>query len=193
MKKILTPEDIKKMDDYATELLNIDEQIIEIVSSFWYSGTTSTLSENGKVNIKKLLKRYKFEEVLKAMKASMSYIIYDANDNPELESLNKAFNKINTICNANRSDTKYEGDLKIVYIKGIIKNKLMMDDFYKDNEILTLLRHMDSKGVSREEMRDISKTITSWSDMMKKFEEAKTNKEISESPKGPEVPQGHKQ
>lgn len=177
MKKILTQEEIEKMKNYAEDLFNTDKQVIDIVCDFWYSGTTATLTETGKANIRKLLKRYKFEEVLRAMKMSMSYIVYNTDDNPEFESIEKAYNKITTICNANRSDIKYEGDLKLVYIKGIIKKRLEIDDYSSDAEIITLLRNTESKEVSREELRDISKTITSWTDLLNKLDKAVANKQ----------------
>lgn len=97
-------EQIEMLAEWQKSLCNLFNQQIEIIDSVideYYPG--STLNDNGKRNIKKLLENFTFDEVLRALKKALNFY-----DNAE-----EALSKIGGICYNCRKYKEHKVNLTI--------------------------------------------------------------------------------
>jgi len=149
-------EQMRLMVDWKKELQNLENEQIDAIDEYFESGTTAGLSDEGRQEIRKLIKKFGFEEVLESTIASVTQY-YDGTP----ESIEKCGNYIGKIC-AMREKQKRDPWLKDkLYIRGILRNRARI----LDSERLTkALDSIISWIVDVEVLTDFARECTDWDD-----------------------------
>lgn len=152
---------LKMMVKWKEELSKLeDEQVDECekLMSIWNAG----LSDAGRNDFKKWIKRYGFKEVYETFGISLQqYIETDKEGKVDENSLNKAINYFSKIINNKKKQEENPLISKLYYIKGIIRNRRML---YNENRLMRFLYSIKHDEISIEEITDLAKTCASWSD-----------------------------
>lgn len=138
---------LEMLYEYQSELLNIENDTIEKIDDIVSEIFGFYLSDVGKNNFKKYIKKFGFNEIIESMKICQEqYCILDS-ENPENiytnESVELAIKKLPLILN-NREKLKNKPYLKdLYYIRGILKNRgivrLNKTNYYNVMNLLEIL------------------------------------------------------
>ena len=154
---------LEMMYEWQMELLNIDEDIIVKICEIWDHITGYEITETGiNNNIRPLLSRYSFDEIIESMKISVSQYYKQDKDG----SINKALNYIEKICRNKKLnlDKPYMKDL--FYHRGILRNRL---SYIVEWEAIKMLEEMYLSGVELSCMRSICENSNSWSEFKQDY------------------------
>jgi len=155
---------------WKEELRNLDQDVLNRLCKYWEKHAPGfSINNNGKKNIKKMLREFSIDEITSAMDiAAESYLEFDK-EIVTSDSWEIAFSKISAICRVNR-DCKDDPDLKdLYYIRGIVRNRC---SYFKNQLALDWLKAARSWGVEIDELREIASRCTSWTDFSDKIDEA---------------------
>ncbi|MGZ0171451.1 MAG: HNH endonuclease [Planctomycetales bacterium] len=157
-------EQLEMMVSWMEGLRDIQVTTADRVASYWYELAPGfTMNQNGRNKLQKWLRKFTIEEVCHAMDiAAEQYLRFEDDESATEASWTEAFGKIPGICRVEHA-SKTEPDLKeLYYIRGILKNRID-GRHYKAPEALKWLKAARSWDVSLEELREMAKRITSWS------------------------------
>lgn len=158
-------EQLEMLMEWHRSLVDLDAEVIEELSTFWDELVPGyRLNERGVENLKKWLKRFNVNEILEAMRISVSqYLKYDDRSDdpakPTHESVEKAWKYVPKICANKRrcKDKPYLPDL--YYARGILRNRLT---YVNEHISIRLMEQAVLAGMSTNEIQDIAKQVTSW-------------------------------
>ncbi len=169
-------EQLKMMVEWRDNLRNIKNMEFESVCSEWESSTDYTLTDLGKTNIRKLVKKYSMNIIFEAIDiACTSYLEYD-NDAKcwSLYSIEKAFNKLPGICRNIVNPPAPE--MKTAwYCRAILRKRLR---YINENNVIPVIREAISRGVTEDELKEVCKTCKNWSHFLQLIEDAETDADI---------------
>lgn len=156
-------EQMEMMLAWRDELNQIDEVPLLELEKRWNVMTEGQywFSDDGKKTVKKLIKRYGFDEVVTAMTtAADQYLEKDDSGTVTCESVELAFDYIGRIANVERRERLEPGSKKIFYIRGIVRNRL---SYCPDWKALALIKEAAQAGMPLEAIEQIARQTTSWS------------------------------
>jgi uncharacterized protein (UPF0305 family) len=148
------------MMEWHQGLKDLDEETIKKLTDYWENLAKGyTINENGVSKIKKLIKKFDFDEILRAMDvAATQYLEWDG-EVVSSESWELAFSKIGAIISVERKSEE-NPDLKdFYYIRGILKNRL---NYYNPKLTIEWLEAARSWGAKIEELKEIAGTTKNW-------------------------------
>jgi len=170
-------EQRKMLMAWKKGLRELKEDTLNDLCSYWNELAPGfTVSDNGKCNLSKWLKKFSIEEIIYAMDiAAEQYLIFKKNGTTTTESWEKAFLKIPGICRVER-ESKEDPDIKeLYYIRGIVRNTCR---YYFDNsEALELLKIARSWDIPMSKLRDIAYNATSWTRFQNQINKAIDDKQ----------------
>lgn len=153
-------EQLEMIAQWRTELLDLEnkeaDKIMKLVSDSL--GLNSRLTDYGRTKMKKLIKKYGFDEVLES-----SIIAYEQYD------INTAFNKIEPIIKNKKMQQNHPEMKDLFYIRAIVKNKF---SYYDLNTAIMLLKKCYELGATIDSLKDFTKRCenwTQWKDGMNRF------------------------
>jgi len=148
--------------EWHTELDNIEETQITYLQDIWERETDNfSWNESGLNNIKKLLRKYGFEEVLKAIKtAAVQYLKRNEDGDITIESVEYAFNKIAGICRVNASGGFSEDMKQMYYIRGILRKRGYCNDW----QCMSLMKQAVELNVNLESIETLAKSCRNWTE-----------------------------
>jgi HNH endonuclease len=153
-------EQIDMMLAWRDELNQLDEIPPLELAKRWSQLTGCTFSETGKKTIKKLIKRFGFDEVAAAMNiAADQYLERDGDGNAIFESALLAFDRIGGIAKVEQLEKREPGARKIFYIRGILRNRL---SYCPEWKALAVIRDANKRGVPLEIIEQLAKEARSW-------------------------------
>lgn len=155
-------EQIEMMIDWRRGLDGVQSDAVEAASQRWteLSENAWTLSKTGKDKLRRWIKEYGLDHVLRAMSESID--TYGQRDDSHQyldESIGKAFIKLGGVCRVMRDSVEKPYLKRIFYIRGILRARL----HYVDERIVFKLledaaeRHVDFDSVER-----LAKTVKNW-------------------------------
>jgi hypothetical protein len=153
-------EQLEMMMEWHQGLKNLDEDTINKLKTYWESLAKGfTINENGVGTLRKWLKKFDFEEILKSMDvAATQYLEWDG-EVVTSESWELAFSKIGAIISVERLSEE-NPDLKdFYYIRGIIRKRLSYCNPQLTMDWLEVAR---SWGASIDELKKIACTTKNW-------------------------------
>jgi len=158
-------EQLEMLLEWHRSLIDLDAEIINELTNFWDELVPYyQLNERGVENLKRWLKRFQLNEILEAMRISTSqYLKYDDRSDdpgkPTHESVEKAWKYVPKICATRRrnKDKPYMPDL--YYARGILRNRLT---YLNEGVSMQLMEQAVLKGLGTDEIQDIAKQVTSW-------------------------------
>lgn len=165
-------QQLEMLHMWHKSLLNLDEDAVAMAADLWFCSTGydgQSLTDDAQAEIKKLIKRYGFEDVCKAIKEA-AYCYLKDNDE-EAAAYSKWFWKIGRILNTWRLDRQTPGLSKLLYIRGILRNRIHL---YSSSEwkSLSLLKEAHSLCVPMEWLESTAKAASNWSDWKWLMEDA---------------------
>lgn len=114
-----------------------------------------TPSESGRANIKKWLKRYSVELLMRATDEAFDTYIEFKDEEATRESWGTAFSKIPTFANILQQEQDKPYIRKIIYIQGIIRNRIRAKHF----KCVDYLEHLVQCGADLEDMERRAKQM----------------------------------
>ena len=143
-------EQLEMMAQWRTELLDLEneeaDKIMKLVSDSL--GLNSQLTDTGRVKMKRLIKKYGFEEVLEC-----SLIAYEQYD------INIAFSKIEPIIKNKKMQQEHPEMKDLFYIRAIVKNKF---SYYDLNTAIILLKKCYELGATIDSLKDFTRNCSNW-------------------------------
>lgn len=123
-----------------------------------------TITDAGKQELKKAVKRFGMEEVLEAMDTSFTQYLVEANPKEGAsrytrESAEKAFNYISRICACRQRETEDPSWKDAYYVRGILRNRL---SYINHQEAVDIVRQAIETGVKAEDIKSIARYCSSW-------------------------------
>jgi hypothetical protein len=150
-------EQIEMMMDWKTELLALQHDTVTQAAEFWASLVPGfSLNERGQQSLKKWLRKYPLDNVLEAMQRSVEQYIIGAATSEDVET---AWKYVARICNVMAADEKKPYLKDILYIRGILRNRLSWCD---EQIALDRLEDAHIRGVAIEQLTRLAKRSTSW-------------------------------
>lgn len=152
---------LEMMVEWREGLLAIDDAKAEKISGAFTEKSGFDLTEESKYSIRKWLRRYPFEELFEATHAALDQylVLAPGSDECTLESANKAFDYIPKVCYGQIESRKNPHIKDLLYIRGILRNRL---NYLNERCCLELLKDAHAAGIPTDELRDLSKSVRSW-------------------------------
>lgn len=154
-------EQLEMMMDWQRGLRELAGDTVNELCTYWQEHAPGfVINDNGKQNIKKWLRTFSLEEIMKAMdSAAEQYLEYESNGHVTSDSWGIAFDKISGICRVT-SQSKDDPDIReLYYIRGILRKRL---SYFNDGQGLQLLKNARLWGVSVDTLRVIAYDTRSW-------------------------------
>lgn len=140
---------IDMMLEWRDELKNLDNDVVEIFCEEFEIATDREVTDEGKKQIKKWLKKYKLKDLLEAMDRSII----------QYSDVSKAFDMIPRIAYYVANPEK-SIDVDLYYISGILNNRLY---YYNKPVGINYLKRV-SKYVDKDYLTEVAKTVKNWTE-----------------------------
>lgn len=153
-------EQLEMMMEWHQGLKDLDQDTLNKLKDYWEGLAKGySFNENGISNLKKLLRKFSFDEILKAMDiAATQYLVWD-DKIVTSESWELSFSKIGAIISVERQ-SEDNPDLKdYYYIRGILRNRL---NYYDPKKTIDWLEAARSWGATIEELKQIACSTKNW-------------------------------
>ncbi len=162
-------EQIEMVIAWQKELEQLDELPVEHLDQRWQELTGYHWTDFGKSKVRQLVKKYGLELVLQSLKTSTDqYLERDENGKLSQESVEKAFDYIGRIANVERREQKRPGTRKMLYIRGILRNRLSYCNEWKAME---LMEQAVQCGVDLDDVEQVAKRASSWAQFRNTIED----------------------
>lgn len=150
-------EQLDMLLKWRKELSNLENDEISAAEEEFKSYTGYGLSEHGRVDIGKYIKRYGMNLILESIQISAQNYF----KSEDKDSANNTFNMIPRIATMRLKD-KEEPYLKdLYYCRGILRNRL---DYIDESKAITYLREAVKLGVQTDELKELCKEVKDWAD-----------------------------
>lgn len=124
------------------------------------------LNDNGKKNVRKMLKNYSIIELLDALDESVSEYYNGSSD-----SANEVFNKVSVIAHYKRNPMT-DSQKQIFYLRKILINRI---SYINKQAAYVLIKKALESGTTFEEVKDICVSCRNWSDFKNMISEVNRN------------------
>lgn len=170
-------EQLEMMVEWQKGLIDLDNQAADEAAIIWRDLLKDySLNDSGISELRKLLRKYGFAEVVECMKISANQYLFRIGEKYTLESANKAWEYVGRIAK-NRKRFDENPELKTIYY---ILNLMAKCEFYVNrDDAMGLLRKAISLGITTEELKTIvfnSRNWTDWKDSMQEYIYIETHK-----------------
>jgi len=156
-------EQLEMMLEWRQELSDQTDFELDSVCDYWHKlADPFRPNEHGQKQLRSCLRKYGLQETLSAMDASADqYIELGQDGQPTSASVDKAFNYIARICSTRRATEKKPYLQDLLYIRGILRNRL---SYMNDRVALDLLEQAYRRGAAIDSLQDHAKRVHSWSE-----------------------------
>jgi hypothetical protein len=145
---------MEMMLEWRKSLSSLKAEELNQLASYWTEKTHYGLTDFGHGDFRKLLKKYRLEELLDAVDVACdSYLKRGPDGLVTSISVNIAFDKLAGICAVERMERSDPGIRDLFYIRGIIRKKCSSHWYYTDWRALALLKEARDAGASIESLR----------------------------------------
>ena len=150
---------IEMMLQWHESIRDMDSIEIDALTNEWNSFIEGySLNETGKQQLKKILKRNDFKNIVEAMGiAADQYLKYDNNDDLVHESITNAFSKITGILKHKDAPKEQQ---RIYYIRGILRNRL---NYVNERECIKITTEAYKAGATLDNLTGLAKEVKNWS------------------------------
>jgi hypothetical protein len=149
-------EQLEMMMQWREGLRDLTLAALDRVSDYWTDLAPGFRpNENGRKNIKKWLRRYTLDEVLRAMDISTEqYLEINGQGQATGASWELAFSKIPGICRVERESVENPDLKELFYIRGIVRNKC--ERYFDAPDCMEWLKAARSWDIPMQELRSIA-------------------------------------
>lgn len=178
-------EQIQMLIEWQRGLVDTETAAVEEAVSFWcdLSGWFTT-TEDGKADVRKLIRAHGLGAILDAMRKATNYFRYDDDGQPTSASTELGFAKLGGIIRISIAEQEKPWLRDLFYTRGIIRRRLTENGRYYDNtEAKKLLQAAYEIGVPTENTREIAHAASSWTnwknqmlDLLDEWEESEADR-----------------
>lgn len=157
-------EQIEMMIDWRSGLEQLKQDAVDEVSTRWSDAAEQTVSltKTGKDKLRKLLKEYGLDLVLRAIPEAIdSYARRGNKDEYTKDSLDWAFTKLGGVCRVLRDSADKPWPKQAFYIRGILRARLSYVD---DRAVISLIEDGVSRGIALESVERFAKEVRNWTE-----------------------------
>lgn len=171
-------EQIEMMFEWQKALMNLDDDVIEQLSSYWSELIPGYhFNENGLRKLRSLKKKYEIDEILQAMKIAVDqYLRYEGGE-PISESVEIASSKLPGICSIRRTEKDDPDFARLFYIRGILRNRL---GYFNEVTGMELLKEAYEAGIPVDNLEKHAKEVRTWTQWRDELHEAMEDGESEE-------------
>jgi hypothetical protein len=153
-------EQIEMMFRWQKGLLDLDEQVINQFADCWSEQVPGySLNENGIKGLKRLRRKFEIDEIMTAMCIAVDQYLEYEDDVPTKDSVECAWKKVGGICRMRRLEKENPQMSKLLYIRGILRNRL---HYVNEHLALTLLQEAVDAGASLHSLEEHAKSVRNW-------------------------------
>ena len=147
-------QQLKMMLEWKTELDNFENEQADVIDNLISENTGRCLSDVGRENVKKYIKKYGFEEVMEVTKISLKQYFKGTT-----ESAGQVIDYIPKICAVRKRQKDDPWEYKRYYIKGILRNRMTI---YNDKRLAIMLKNIVTDKETYETISDFAKYSDNW-------------------------------
>lgn len=161
---------LEMMVEWKKELLDLDNYEVDMFTEYWdelLDGSHS-INAHGKKKVKKWLKKYDIEVLMKSAKKSVdSYLLLDEEGDHTSESVEKSFSYIPRI--AHYEVNGQEDYMKeLFYIRGILKNRL---HYLDEKKTIIYLKKLYELDYDLEFLKELALEVKNWTEFRQTCED----------------------
>lgn len=154
-------EQLAMMLEWRNEFERVKTDTVQAIANQIASRGGFGVNENGKVTIRKWLKRFSFDEIVTAVDESFDSYMKWTGDEPNEAAWNVAFGKIPGVCSIRRQMVEKPYLHKLIYVQGILRNRLRD----KWGKYISAMETMVVEwGADVELLEDAAKEAADWND-----------------------------
>lgn len=153
-------QQLEMLHEWHLSLVDLDDQATTLAGDLWFTSTGragSSLTDEAAAELRKLIKRNGFDVVCNAIREAAEAAARSSNDDGTTYA--EWFWKISRIVAAQKLDEKDPGSRKLLYIRGILRNRCA---FLNERACISLLKRAKDSGMSLEWLEGFAKQTTSW-------------------------------
>ncbi|MBR1091021.1 HNH endonuclease [Bradyrhizobium manausense] len=169
-------EQIEMLIEWRTALEKIKEDTTEKVAEHWSAAVEgrASLTKTGKDKVRKLVKEYGLDLVLRAIPEAIETYGRRSGDEHLLtmESIDHAFSKLGGVCRVLRDSEEKPWLRRAFYVRGILRARLSYVD---ERLVMHLLEECAKRDVDFDSLDRLAKSTSSWSayrDVLEQFIES---------------------
>lgn len=161
-------QQLEMMMKWRDELAGLSSDTVEMVVQRIAARTPNMVpNEHGKLDIKRWLKRFTFEEVVRAVDEAFDTYLNYRGDEVDEASWNKAFSKIPGVASIIRQEAEKPYLRRLLYIQGIIRKRSRAYRY----DCIEYLEHLHLCGADLDDMEKRAKRIADISDFEGPYDE----------------------
>jgi hypothetical protein len=160
-------EQLDLLVQWRSGLSTIADDCVSIMLDHWKKSVpTWTLSEAGLAKWKILLRKYPLQEMLEVIDAAVeSYLCVDGDGRVTEESAAKMLEYIPRIARMRKDHADNPHFKDLFYVRAIVRNRMFCNEQYA----LSLLKEAWKAGVSIENLKEIAKSTTNWTEWQREM------------------------
>ena len=160
-------EQIDMMMQWRDELRSLDDDVIDAISDRLQRETQYGLSEAGKLELRKVLKKHTLPEVLDAIDTAFDqYLRWETKEKVSVESWRLAFSKVPGICRVNAAAKDRPHLPKLLYVQGILRKRF--DDRW--GKFFDALEEMHFEGAALDFLERVARQADDWKDFCQRVD-----------------------
>jgi hypothetical protein len=157
-------EQLAMLAAWQRGLAQLDQTGAHEAQQFWSDLTGYSLTNQGTVKLRRLIRRYGLGEVLEAMRIAVDQYGERGEDTLfTAESVETSWRKVGGVCHVRRQEAEDPGVRELFYTRGILRNRFGLTG-YRLAEALDLLRRGRAAAISLDEQQRWAKKAGSYRD-----------------------------
>jgi hypothetical protein len=162
-------EQLEMMMSWQRGLVTIEADETEEAARFWADYVPPfRVTDIGKADLRKLIRRFGLAEVIEAMKiAATHYPEYDQEGNLTASSIETAWRKIGGICVVRKRERDNPVSKDLYYIRGILRKRV----YVNERQVMDILQNAFDAGVRPEDMKRAAAICPSWTQFLVALDE----------------------
>ena len=157
-------QQLEMLYDWHRSLIDLNDQAVDLAESLWFESlgeVGSRLTDSGRDEIRKLIKRHSFDKVCEAIRrASEAALRSPYIDESRDAVTNEWFWKISRVLTVGKLEESQPGTSRLLYVRGILRNRV---PYLNETTCIALLKNAHAHGVLVDWMETVAKQVTSWS------------------------------
>lgn len=154
-------EQLEMMMQWQNALLSLEDTAEQEAAAFWAQiAAPFSLTEQGRTELGKLIRKYGLQEVLVSMRLAVDKYLEHEGGKPTQNSVEVAWKYVDRIGNMRRVDQEKPHIKDLLYVRGILRNRFWYCD---EHRALELLEDAYDAGVSIEDLKGIARRSRNWS------------------------------
>lgn len=153
-------EQIEMMFEWQKGLCDITLISVNKLAEYWKELTGTTLTDDGRLAIRRLVKKYSIEEIIESINISVTQYIKYKNNNIDVKSVRFAFDKLSGILFNRKCVTDNPQLAQLHYIKAILHKKFYN---FSDSIFYTICNNAIKHRITMESLIEHSQKCNSWS------------------------------